>query len=331
MTAEPELEYTPHLPKKAAVVGCGVIGAAWASRMLLSGVDVSISDPSPDAEAILTEVLANAIAAWDDLGLRTDQQGSYTMCATVAEAVAGAEFIQESAPERPDVKKAVLAEIEASAPVDAIIGSSTSGIRPTVMQEDMAHPERLMVGHPYNPVYLLPVVEVVGGDKTTIENIRRGQGMYAAFGMRPIHCRVEIDAFIGDRLLEAVWREALWLVNDGVATTQEIDDIMTHGFGLRWAQMGLFETYRIAGGMGGFRHFMEQFGPTLDWPYSKLMDTPDYTPELIDTLVEQSDEQSGMHTIRELERIRDKNVVGFLKVLESNRWAAGNVIAEQRQ
>ena len=323
-------DYTAHLPQTAAVVGCGVIGAAWASRLLLSGVDVRISDPSPDAKAILTEVLANAVAAWDDLGLPTDQQGTYTMCGSVAEAVADAEFIQESAPERPDVKKAVLAEIEAAAPADAIIGSSTSGIRPTVMQEDMTNPERLVVGHPYNPVYLLPVVEVVGGDQTTIGNIRRAQGMYAAIGMRPIHCRVEIDAFIGDRLLEAVWREALWLVNDGVATTQEIDDIMTHGFGLRWAQMGLFETYRVAGGMGGFRHFMEQFGPTLDWPYSKLMDTPEYTPELVDTIVEQSDAQSGMHSIRELERIRDKNLVGFLKVLETNQWSAGKVIADQR-
>ncbi len=326
-----ELDYVEYLPKKAAVVGCGVIGAAWASRMLLKGVNVMVADPSPDAEAILLEVLGNAVAAWDDLGLPTDKQGSYTMAGSVAEAVADAEFIQESAPERPEVKVAVLAEIEAAAPADAIIGSSTSGIKPSVMQADMANPERLVVGHPYNPVYLLPVVEVVGGDQTTLENIRRAQGMYAAFGMRPIHVRVEIDAFIGDRLLEAVWREALWLVNDGVATTQEIDDIMTHGFGLRWAQMGLFETYRIAGGVGGFRHFIEQFGPTLDWPYSKLMDTPDFTPELVDTLVEQSNAQSGMHEIRDLERIRDQNLVGFLKVLEGNKWAAGNVVAEQRK
>jgi carnitine 3-dehydrogenase len=328
--ASPAPEYTPSLPTKAAVVGCGVIGAAWASRMLLSGVDVSVSDPSPDAEAILTEVLANAVAAWDDLGLSTDQQGTYTMCASVAEAVDGAGFIQESAPERPDVKKAVLAEIESAAPADAIIGSSTSGIRPTLMQEGMAHPERLVVGHPYNPVYLLPVVEVVGGDQTTIGNVRRAQGIYAAFGMRPIHCRVEIDGFIGDRLLEALWREALWMINDGVATTKEIDDIITHGFGLRWAQMGLFETYRVAGGVGGFRHFMEQFGPTLEWPYSKLMDTPDFTPELVDTIVEQSDAQSGMHSVRDLERIRDRNLVGFLKVLEENKWSAGTVIADQR-
>ena len=323
-------DFTPYLPKRAAVVGCGVIGAAWASRMLLKGVDVAVSDLSPDAETILTEVLANAVAAYDDLGLPTDAQGTYRIATSVADAVADAEFIQESVPERPDIKVACLAEIEAGAPSDSIIGSSTSGIKPSTMQQGMTNPERLVVGHPYNPVYLLPIVEVVGGEHTTIGNVRRAQGIYAALGMKPVHVRVEIDAFVGDRLLEAVWREALWLVNDGVATTQEIDDIMTHGFGLRWAQMGLFETYRVAGGAGGFRHFVEQFGPTLEWPWTKLMDTPDFTPELVDKLVEQSDAQSGHHTIRELERIRDQNVVGFLKVLEANQWAAGTVIKDQR-
>lgn len=326
-----QVEVEPITVERAATVGCGVIGAAWASRLLLSGVDVAISDPSPDAEQILTDVLANAVAAWDDLGLPTNNRGSFTMAASIADAVADAQFIQESVPERPEVKAAVLAEIEAAAPVDTIIGSSTSGIRATVMQATMSHPERLVVGHPYNPVYLLPVVEVVGGEQTPLETVRRAQGIYAGIGMKPVHVRVDIDAFVGDRLLEALWREALWLVNDGVATTQEIDDIMTHGFGLRWAQMGLFETYRVAGGTGGFKHFMDQFGPTLDWPYSKLTDTPEYTPELVDTIVAQSDAQSGDHDVRELERIRDRNVVGFLKVLEANDWGAGTAIDAHRR
>lgn len=320
----------PALPTRAATVGCGVIGAAWASRMVLSGVDVAISDPSPQAESIMQEVLANAVAAWDDLGLPTDQQGSWRMATSIADAVADAEFIQESVPERPELKQAVLAEIEAAAPATTIIGSSTSGILPTTLQANMEHPERLVVGHPYNPVYLLPVVEVVGGEQTDPQAIEGAKAIYTSIGMHPVHVRVEIDAFIGDRLLEAVWREALWLVNDGVATTQEIDDVMTYGFGLRWAQMGLFETYRVAGGTGGFRHFIEQFGPTLEWPWTKLMDTPDFTPELVDKLVAQSDAQSGEYDVRELERIRDRNVVGFLKVLEQNRWGAGTAIARQR-
>jgi carnitine 3-dehydrogenase len=313
-----------------ATVGCGVIGAAWASRMLLSGHDVRVSDPSPQAEQILTEVLANAVAAWNDLGLPTDRQGQYTMTSSIADAVSGASFVQESVPERPELKAAVHAEIEAAVAAETIIASSTSGIKPSKMQRGMTHPGRLVVGHPFNPVYLLPLVEVVGGEHTPPIVIEQVQELYRGLGMHPIHVRVEIDAFIADRLLEAVWREALWLVNDGVATTQEIDDAMTYGFGLRWAQMGLFETYRTAGGAGGFRHFIEQFGPTLDWPWTKLTDTPEFTPELVDKLVEQSDAQSGHLSIRELERVRDRNLVGFLKVLEENRWGAGKAIAAQR-
>ena len=148
--------------------------------------------------------------------------------------------------------------------------------------------------------------------------------------MKPIEVRVEIDAFIADRLLEAVWREALWLVNDGVATTEEIDDAIRYGFGLRWAQMGLFETYRTAGGEGGMGHFIRQFGPALQWPWTKLMDVPELTDELVDRIEEQSDAQSGMHSVRELERIRDRNLVGILRSLEANDWGAGTTLAEQR-
>jgi carnitine 3-dehydrogenase len=315
---------------RAAIIGCGVIGAGWASRMLLNGVDVAVFDPSPETEQVLDDTLADAVAAWEHLGLRTDRRGVHRVATTVADATLDAQFVQESVPERADVKAAVLAEIEASVPTDVIIASSTSGILPSSMQAGMGAPERLVVGHPYNPVYLLPVVEVVGGERTSTDSVTVARAIYAGLGMRPIHVRVEIDAFIGDRLLEALWREALWLVNDGVATTQEIDDVMTHGFGLRWAQMGLFETYRVAGGSGGFRHFIEQFGPALDWPWTKLTDTPAFTPQLIDTLVRQSDEQSGMHSVRDLGRRRDRNLAGFLRVLEADGWAAGTTIAGHR-
>ena len=194
----------------------------------------------------------------------------------------------------------------------------------------MNNPERFLVGHPFNPVYLLPLVEVVGGDRTSDEAISSAIQFYEIAGMKPVHVRVEIDAFVADRLLEAVWREALWLINDGVATTHEIDDIIRFGFGLRWAQMGLFENYRIAGGEGGMKHFIEQFGPSLEWPWSKLTDTPELTDELIDRISEQSDEQSGHHTIRELERIRDNNLVDVLLALESNSWGAGLSVSTLR-
>jgi carnitine 3-dehydrogenase len=149
--------------------------------------------------------------------------------------------------------------------------------------------------------------------------------------MHPLRVRAEIDAHIADRLLEAVWREALWLVHDGVATTEEIDDAIRYGFGLRWAQMGVFETYRIAGGLGGMRHFIAQFGECLTWPWTKLTDVPELTDELIDTIADQSDAQSGQYSVRELERIRDRNLVAILQALEANDWGAGRTLAATRQ
>ena len=195
----------------------------------------------------------------------------------------------------------------------------------------MTYPDRLVVGHPFNPVYLIPMVEVVGGKQTSDGSISTAISLYEAAGMNPLHVRVEIDAFIADRLLEAVWREALWLVKDGVATTEEIDDVIRLGFGLRWAQMGLFENYRISGGEGGMEHFIRQFGPSLDWPWSKLTDTPELTNELVMRISDQSDAQSGHYSIRELERIRDNNLVDMMLALESNQWGAGLAISKLRK
>jgi carnitine 3-dehydrogenase len=317
------------LPRRVAIVGCGVIGAGWASRFALNGVEVRVADPSPVTTEVIREVGANADAAWRALGLQR-RHGSITPVASIADAVAGAELIQESVPERIETKQAVLAEIENFATGDAVIASSTSGLLPSALQERMSRPERLVVGHPFNPVYLLPLVEVVGGARTAPDTVEKVSRFYRAAGMHPLHVRVEIDAFIADRLMEAVWREALWLVRDGIATTAEIDDVITRGFGLRWAQMGLFETFRVAGGQGGLRHFLEQFGPTLGLPWSHLMDTPELTDELIDTLVRQSDEQSGAIGLRELERTRDRNLVAILAGLEANEWGAGLDIAALR-
>ena len=327
-----EPESPPYIepPARAAVIGCGVIGAAWAARLVLRGVDVAWYDPAPHAAEAVDEVMANAEAAWRQLGLPTGLSGRLTAARSVAEAVEGAPFVQESVPERPELKASVLGAIEEAAPNNAVIASSTSGIRPSELQKTMSRPERLVVGHPFNPVYLIPLVEVVGGDATTPGSIARAMEVYSSLGMKALHVRVEIDAFIADRLLEAVWREALWLIADGVATTAEIDDAITHGFGLRWAQMGLFDTYRVAGGSGGLRHFIEQFGPALEWPWTRLTDVPDFTPELIDTIVTQSDAQSGHHNVRDLERIRDRNLVGILQTLEEHRWAAGVTVARLR-
>jgi len=188
--------------------------------------------------------------------------------------------------------------------------------------------DKIAVAHPFNPVYLLPVVELVGHAST----VDRAAVMLEAIGMKPLRVRKEIDAHIADRLLESVWREALWLVRDGVATTEEIDDVMRYGFGLRWAQMGLFETYRIAGGEAGMAHFVEQFGPALEWPWSRLTDVPELDAELVAKIADQSDAQSGQYSIRELERIRDDNLVAMMRALKTQNWGVGQLLnhVEQR-
>ena len=314
--------------RKAAAIGGGVIGAGWVARLLENGIDVAVHDPAPGAEQRLQAVLDNAERAYAKLTLAPrPRKGELSFKPSIAEAVAGADLIVESVPERLDIKRKVYAEVETAATPTALIASSTSGILPSELQAEMMLPERLLVAHPFNPVYLLPLVELVGGEKTAPVTIERAKAIYQSLGMHPLHIKKEIEAFVADRLLEAVWRECLWLVTDGIATTAEIDDAIRYGFGLRWAQMGIFETYRIAGGEAGMRHFMAQFGPCLKWPWTKLMDVPEFNDELVDLVATQSDAQSGHHSIRELERIRDDNLIAILQALKVKDWGAGQTLA----
>jgi len=304
---------------KAAIIGGGVIGGGWAARFLLNGWDVTVADPDPEADRKIGDVIANARRALPGLYDKAlPEEGRLTYVSSIAEAVNRADWVQESVPERLDIKHIVLGEITAAAPPTAVIGSSTSGFKPS---ELTAKGARALVAHPFNPVYLLPLVELVGeGTEPAAELLR-------SIGMFPLTVRQEIDAHIADRLLEAVWRESLWLVKDGIATTEEIDEAIRMGFGLRWAQMGLFETYRIAGGEAGMKHFLAQFGPALEWPWTKLMDVPEFNEELVTLIAAQSDAQSGARSIRALERARDKNLVGLLRALKKEEAGAGAVIA----
>ncbi len=313
----------------AAVIGGGVIGAGWIARLLHNGVNVAVFDPAPDAKQKIDVVLANAALAAKNLSDAPPRTpGKLKFFDAIEQAVVDAELIVEAVPEQLELKQSVYSQVESAVDSNALVASSTSGILPTKLQEKMQHPERLLVAHPFNPVYLLPLVELVGGEQTSARTIERAKETYRFLGMHPLHVRKEIEAFIADRLLEAVWREALWLVKDGVATTEEIDDAIRYGFGLRWAQMGLFETYRIAGGEKGMRHFIAQFGPCLKWPWTKLMDVPELDDELTDKIASQSDDQSGRYSIGELERIRDGNLVGILRVLEKNNWGAGKTLKD---
>ena len=312
----------------AAIVGGGVIGSGWATRFLLNGWNVRFFDPSEDAELILHAVIARGRAAMPALCDVVLEEGTLTIASSTADAVVGALYIQESTPERIEVKRAVLRSIQEACRDDAIVASSTSGFMPSELQEESLRPEQIIVSHPYNPVYLLPLVEVVGSDRISKDLLDRASSYLESVSMKPVVLGAEVPAHVGDRLLEALWREALWLVKDGVATTGQIDDIITHSFGLRWAQKGLFETYRVAGGQAGMKHFLEQFGPCLEWPWTKLMDVPDLNEELIDRIVEQSDEQAAGRTVMQLESERDRNLVVLLKALREEDAAAGAFLNE---
>jgi carnitine 3-dehydrogenase len=319
-------------PRTAGLLGGGVIGAGWAARFALNGVDVRLYDPDPDVEPKVDAMLANARRAYRTLvRAPLPEEGAIALVGSPEEAVEGAGFVQESAPEREDLKRSLLARASRAAGRDVVIASSTSGLLPSRLQDGMAHPERMTVGHPFNPVYLLPLVELCGGERTAPETLERAAAVYAALGMRPLPLRREIDAFVGDRLLEALWREALWLVADDVATVEEVDDAIRFGAGLRWAVMGTFLTYRIAGGEAGMRHFMAQFGPALQLPWSRLVDVPELTDELLDKLVAQSDAQAGGRTIPELERLRDDCLVSILHGLRAHDTGAGTVLAGYEQ
>lgn len=314
--------------KTFAALGSGVIGSGWVARALAHGLDVVAWDPAPGAEQALRQRIANAWPALEKQGLASGAgQDRLRFVATIDACVRDADFIQESAPERLDLKLDLHSQISAAAKPDAIIGSSTSGLLPSEFYESASHPERCLVGHPFNPVYLLPLVEIVGGRNTAPEAIEAAKTIYTALGMRPLHVRKEVPGFIADRLLEALWREALHLVNDGVATTGEIDDAIRFGAGLRWSFMGTFLTYTLAGGDAGMRHFMAQFGPALQLPWTYLP-APELTEGLIDAVVEGTREQLGERSISSLERYRDDCLLAVLDAVKTTKAKHGMTFSD---
>jgi carnitine 3-dehydrogenase len=316
-------------PRRVGLLGGGVIGGGWAARFVLNGSDVRLYDPDPESARKVEAMLDNARRAYAGMTLAPlPPEGSLTVVATPEEAVADADFVQESAPEREALKRELIGAASLAAGPEVVIASSTSGLLPSRLQTGMRHPERLVVGHPFNPVYLLPLVEVCGGAGTAPEVAERAAAIYRAVGMHPLVLRREIDGFVADRLLEALWREALWLVHDDVATVAEVDDAIRFGAGLRWAFMGTFLTYRLAGGEDGMRHFVEQFGPTLALPWTKLVDVPELSDGLLDKLIAQSEAQAAGRSIRELERARDDCLVAVIQGLRAHGSGAGAVLED---
>ena len=315
----------------AAIIGGGVIGGGWAARFLMAGWDVRVFDPDPEAERKIGAVLTNARRTLPGLAdVALPAEGNLEFCPTIAAAVKDANLIAEAVPERLKIKQNVYAEIEA-ANETGVIASSTSGIMPTDLQANMRHPGRLIVAHPFNPVYLLPLVELVAGEKSDPATIESAKELYRSLGMYPLHCRVEIAGFLSDRLQEALWREALWLLKDKVATAEELDAAIAYGPGLRWAQMGTMQTFHLAGGEGGMRAMLAMFGPCLKWPWTKLMDVPELTDDFVEMVGEQCDQQAGDLSPRDLEAIRDDNLVAILRSLKAKRWGAGQSLRQYDQ
>ena len=308
------------------IAGTGLIGSGWAARLLARGIDVIAYDPVPAAEVRLKAAIE---VAWPStlalLGERQPKPGRLTFTTDLQSLARGADFIQEAAPEREDLKIALFRDIDAACRPDVIIASSSSGFLPTRLQSECRHPDRVLVGHPFNPVYILPLVETVAGEHTSPEAMARAGDFYRSIGMRVLQLKREIDGYICDRLQEALWREALHCLDKGVGTTGDIDDAIVYSAGLRWAFMGSFMTYHLAGGPGGMRHFIEQFDPSLELPWTDLK-FPKWSDGLTQKLVEGCEAQAEGRTVAEWEAKRDALLVDLLHLLNRHGLGAGTTL-----
>jgi carnitine 3-dehydrogenase len=311
----------PETVRTVAVVGAGVIGAGWAAHFLRQGYDVVAWDPGSGAAHRLASFVGNAWPVLERLGLDPGASPDRLRFAgSLGEATAGAEFVQESAPEVLEAKVALLAELDTVTPPDIVIASSTSGFMMSDMAARTRTPGRFVVGHPFNPPYLIPLVEIVGGRLTGQAAVAWAEKFYAGTGKVCLTMDSEVPGFVGNRLQEALWREALHMIDSGQATVQQIDDSITYGPGLRWALMGPVLTFHLAGGQGGMTHMFDHFGPALLQPWTRLT-APELTPRLRDLVVSGVDESAGGMTIQQLERRRDDFLADLLLLIEKHRRA----------
>ena len=311
--------------RTVAVVGTGVIGAGWAARCLAHGLDVVAWDPGNDWQRRLRAAVENAWPALTRLGLYEGAAIERLRFAqSVEEACAEADFVQEAAPERIELKTSLHAQMDSATRPEVPIASSTSGLLPSEFQSTCSNPQRILVGHPFNPVYLLPLVEVLGGERTHGRAIDDAVAFYESIGMYPLRVRTEIPGFLSDRLQEALWREVLHLVNDGVATTEELDAAIAYGPGLRWAIWGTCLIFHLAGGEGGMRHMLDHFDPS-QFPWTKL-EPPPITEALVERMAQGCEEQAGDRSIRELEQLRDNCLIAIMQALRTHKVGAGAVL-----
>lgn len=299
--------------KRVAVVGTGVIGASWAAYFLAHGLDVNATDPSPGAEERLREAVAQHWPTLQRFGLAEGaSMDRLRFHDSLEDAVSVADFVQENGPERMDFKIDLFRRMDAAAPPDTILASSSSGLAISGVQSGCAHPQRVVLGHPFNPPHLIPLVEVIGGDQTSAEAIERTMAFYAAIGKRPIHVKREVKGHIANRLQAALWREAFHLVNEGVASVADIDTAIAHGPGLRWAVMGPFMNLHLSGGAGGIEHLLAHLGgPIEDW--WKDLGAPSMTAELKQKVAQGVSEELGARRTADLEAARDTLLLDLIR------------------
>jgi len=306
--------------KQVAVIGAGTIGASWAAYFLSRGLSVVASDPAENGEKFIRHYVATAWSTLKRLGLGPDASPDRIRFERdPVAAVKDAEFVQESGPEREDVKVELFERLDRALPPEVILASSSSGILISKISARCRHPERCVIGHPFNPPHMIPLVEVVGGKRTAPEAVQKAIAFYRAIGKRPIHVRKEVTGHLVNRLQAALWREAIALVADGVATVADVDAGIAYGPGLRWAIMGPHLTFHLAGGLGGMRHFMPHLGVPLARDWWPALGTPELTPEVQKLIVDGVDEEAAGRGIPELAAERDRCLVAILEALETCR------------
>ena len=305
--------------RRIAIVGTGVIGASWAAQYLARGFDVVATDPAPNAEANLRKYVDEAWAALTAIGLsRGASRERLSFAPTMKSALSEADLVQENGPERPDFKIKLFAAMDDATPPDSLIASSSSGITMSVMQSGCKRPERCVIGHPFNPPHIIPLVEVVGGSKTSPAAIQQAMAFYAAIGKKPILLHKELPGHVGNRLQAALYREVMHLIQQGVLSVADADDAVSWGPGLRWGVMGPSLQWHLGGGSGGIAHFMEHLMDPLAGMI-KTLGTPEITPDLKRTIVEGVLQEAGHRSVEELAHEEDELLVGLLRLRSQQR------------
>lgn len=314
--------------RRIAIVGTGVIGASWAAQYLARGFDVIATDPAPNAEANLRKYIDEAWPDLTEIGLSPGaSRDRLSFTTDMKAALAQADFVQENGPERVDFKIKLFADMDDATPVDSIIASSSSGITPSVMQTNAKHPERILVGHPFNPPHIIPLVEVVGGTKTSPEAIERSIAFYASIGKKPIHLMKELPGHVGNRLQIALYKEVMYLIQQRVLSVSDADDAVSYGPGLRWGLMGPSLQWHLAGGSGGIKHFMEHLMPGMEATF-KILGTPDVNDELKQTIVDGVLQMAGDRSVDQLAQAENEELLGLINIRAKKETAPTTSAAE---